>query len=478
MHAPVRKVSVAAALLSLLGGWVSVAVAGAPPVVAAATARPLPTAHAHYLRAATGAPPTTSDCRQQAGIACYSPAQMQNAYNLNPLFRRGLDGRGSTIVIVDSFGSPTIANDLKQFDNAFGLPDPPSFTVIQPAGTVPAYPNDPFGKVDRSTWAGETTLDVEWSHALAPGANILLVETPTPETEGVQGFPEIVQAENYVINHGLGDVISQSFAATEETFPSPQSILNLRSAFTNAQQHNVTVLAASGDSGSTGEFKDQSCCYTTPVSSWPSTDPLVTSIGGTQLHLDAAGDRNAPDNIWNDIAKLGVGAGAGGGGQSHVFGRPAFQDSVSGVVGAARGVPDVSMSAAVAGGVLAYSSFCDYSFVPANCAPTWTIYGGTSAATPEFAGVVAIADQAAGHRLGWLDPTLYQRGLGGLVDITRGNNTYTFCSAKCGKAGEVDTTVPGFRAVAGYDMASGLGTVDGVRFVSALCRANGGSACP
>jgi subtilase family serine protease len=469
MHAPVRKVAVTAALLSLIGGWVSVVVADAPPVVAAASAaRPLPMAHAHFLRAATGAPPTTRDCRQQAGVACYSPAQMQSAYNLNPLYKRGLDGRGSTIVIVDSFGSPTIANDLKQFDQAFGLPDPPSFNVIQPAGAVPAYPNDPFGRVDRSSWAGETTLDVEWSHAFAPGANILLVETPTSETEGVQGFPEIVQAENYVINHGLGDVISQSFGATEETFPSQQSLLNLRSAFTNAQQHNVTVLGASGDNGSTDLFKDQSCCYTTQVSSWPSSDPLVTSVGGTQLHLDAAGNRNAPDDVWNDIAKLGVGAGASGGGPSHVFSRPAFQDSVSAVVGAARGVPDVSMSAAVAGGVLVYSSFCDYSFSPPNCSPSWSIYGGTSEATPEFAGVVAIADQAAGHRLGWLNPVLYQRGLGGLVDITRGTNTFTFCSAKCGRANEVDTTVPGFKAVAGYDMSSGLGTVDANRFVSAV----------
>ena len=125
-------------------------------------------------------------------------------------------------MIVDSYGSPTIQSDLATFDAQFGLPAPPSFKIIQPAGAVPPYdPND-------STmigWAGETTLDVEWSHSIAPGANILLVETPVAETEGVAGFPQIVKAENYVINHHLGQVISQSFDATEETFPSAASLL-------------------------------------------------------------------------------------------------------------------------------------------------------------------------------------------------------------------------------------------------------------
>src|SRR5262249_24791332 len=150
-------------------------------------------------------PPTTATCEAQRHIACYQPFQLQKAYDLAPLFGRGIDGRGRTIVIVDSFGSPTIADDLKTFDQTFGLPDPPSFRVIQPAGAVPAFPQDPFGVGDRLGWAGETTLDVEWAHVIAPGARILLVETPTSETEGVQGFPEIVRAENFVIEHGLGD---------------------------------------------------------------------------------------------------------------------------------------------------------------------------------------------------------------------------------------------------------------------------------
>jgi subtilase family serine protease len=408
----------------------------------------------HILGPKFSSPPDTADCEAVFGIACYEPAQFQQAYDLKPLYAAGVTGAGETIVIVDSFGSPTIASDLTVFDQTFGLPDPPSFQIIQPAGPVAAYPADPFGAADRAGWAFETTLDVEWAHVMAPGANILLVETPTSETEGVQGFPEIVAAENYVINHNLGDVITQSFGATEQTFPSAQSILNLRSAFVNAQQNNVTVLGASGDNGATDDMSDLSCCFPFAVNSWPSSDPLVTSVGGTMLSLDANGNRTAPDVVWND------GFGAGGGGQSTVFSRPAFQDGVQNVVGAARGTPDISMSAAVDGAVDVFYSFDDYGQTPTATGPEWQIVGGTSEASPLFSGIVALADQAAGYRLGWLNPTLYARAGtldNGIVDVTSGNNSF---------AG-----VTGFDALPGYDMASGLGTVDAAAFVSNLAHA-------
>lgn len=438
----------------------------------------LPFAPPHMLKQTLSFPPDTNFCRQNIGISCYQPAQFQQAYDLKPLFNQGLTGTGSTIVIVDAFGSPTIANDLHVFDQTFGLPDPPHFQEIEPAGPVPAYPADPFGTADRSGWAVETTLDVEWSHVMAPGANILLVATPQSETEGVQGFPEIVTAENFVIDHNLGDVISQSFGATEQTFSSPQQILNLRSAFVNAQAHNVTVLGSSGDAGSTDLQADTTCCFPFRVNSWPSADPLVTSVGGTQLHLDSAGNRLAPDNVWNDFAVFGPDPGAGGGGPSAVFARPDFQSHVRNVVGNARGTPDVSLSAAVDGGVDFFYSFCDFSRndpstgQPPLCGPQWHIVGGTSEASPLFAGIVAIADQAAGHRVGYLNPTLYahasQHMKGGIVDITQGSNTYVFCSSNCGGPNEVDTTVPGFAAGPGYDMSSGLGTIDAAKLVAAL----------
>jgi subtilase family serine protease len=405
------------------------------------------------------APPTTADCLASAGIPCYAPFQLQRAYDLKPLYDRGLTGRGRTIVIVDAFGSPTAKQDLRRFDKDFGLPDPPSFRIIQPAGKVPAFdPND----ADMAGWAEETSLDVQWAHSIAPGANLLLVETPVSETEGVQGFPEIVSAENFVIDHNLGDVISQSFGATEETFPSAQSLLRLRSAFKNAAAHQVTVLGSSGDAGATDFELNLQDLFTHRVNSWPSSDPLVTSIGGTQLHLDAAGNRTAPDNVWNDQA-LFNGAAASGGGLSEIFARPGFQTVVRSTVGVHRGTPDISMSAAVDGGVLVRIGFSGGDGIT----PGYYIFGGTSESSPEFAGVVAIADQLAHRRLGLINPSLYRLGASGapgIVDVTRGDNTVTFTQ-------EGQTfTVEGFAAVKGYDLSSGWGTVDAARFVPELAR--------
>jgi subtilase family serine protease len=400
-------------------------------------------------------PPTTAFCLANLGLHCYQPAQLIKAYNLAPLHNAGITGAGKTIVIVDSFGSPTIANDLKVFDKTFGLPDPPSLTIRQDGGVVPPF--DPTNS-DMLGWADETTLDVEWSHVFAPGAKILLEETPIAETEGVQGFPEMMKAENFVIDHHLGDVISQSFGATEQTFPTKQSLLNLRSAYENAARHGVTVLASSGDDGATNAELNGSDLFPFPVVGWPSSDPLVTSVGGTMLDLDDSGNRLAPDVVWNDFDT--VGGGAGGGGTSTIFGRPSFQNGVRRVVGRSRGVPDISLSAAVDGAVVLY-----FSFEPSNVG--YHLVGGTSEASPEFAGIVAMADQVAHRSLGLLGNGLYRMAAlrrAGVVDVTQGNNTFGPFTNSDGTT----TTVQGFDAGPGYDLASGLGTLDAARFVPAL----------
>jgi subtilase family serine protease len=414
-------------------------------------------------------PPTTAQCETAIGIACYNPAQFQQAYNLNPLYHAGLDGAGKTIVIVDSFGSPTIAQDLATFDADNNLPAPPSLKIIQPVGQVPAYnPNDST----MGGWAVETSLDVEYSHAMAPGANILLVETPVAETEGVTGFPQIVEAENYVINRHLGDVISQSFGATEQTFPSRWSIYALRGAYFNALVHRVTVLGSSGDGGATDQTSDGVDYYPFRVNSWPSSDPLVTSVGGLQLHLDANGNQLAPPNVWNDTALFGSPA-AGGGGYSSVFDRPFYQDGVRPVVGDRRGTPDVSLSAAVDGAANVYMSFSN---PPQGITgPGYYLIGGTSEASPEFAGIVAIADQAAHHDLGLLNPALYaladrpsfgDRSGSGLTDVTLGNNSVSGTNS----GGQYDGpfSVTGFNATPGYDLSSGLGLPNGAALVAEL----------
>jgi subtilase family serine protease len=412
-------------------------------------------------------PPTTSQCVQEIGLACYSPQQIQTAYDTGPLYASGLDGSGQTIVIVDSYGYPHISEELAVFDHDFGLPAPPSFNIIQPAGTVPPY--NPTANPVEVGWAEETSLDVEYSHAMAPGANILLVETPVAETLGAHGFPEIVQAENYVIDHHLGNVISQSFAAPEQGFSSPSAIYGLRSAYVNAAANGVSVLAGSGDSGSTGPKTLTSegfpaTFFLHQVSDWPATDPLVTAVGGTQLHLNNAGDRTQPDSVWNDTSLFDSPT-AGSGGLSSVFPRPSYQNGVAATVGRSRGVPDVSLSAAVNGAALV---FLDKGAAqgPAGL----YLIGGTSEATPEFAGIVAIADQAAGHGLGLLNPQLYKlesEGAPGIVDVSAGTNTVTF------PQGGSTHTVPGFDAVNGYDLASGVGTIDAAQLVPELAGTSG-----
>jgi subtilase family serine protease len=422
---------------------------------------------AHFLDGVPSAPPTTAYCEEHYHIACYLPAQIRQAFNLPRLYRKGITGRGQTIIIVDSFGSPTVQRDLARFDRGARLPAPPSLKIIQPAGKVPPYKADS----NREGWAGETDLDVEYAHAIAPGAKILLVETPTSENEGTSGFPQIVLAEEYVINHHLGGVISQSFSATEQTFPAKRSLLALRGAYIDAARKGVTVLAASGDSGAADVKLNEVTYYLHPVTSWPDSDPLVTAVGGIRLHLDAAGDNTEPPTVWNDtynvpanefvVGNAGPNPLAGGGGKSVIFTRPAFQKGVAGVVGGRRGVPDISMSAACNGAADMYQSFPGQ---PAGWYPTC----GTSEATPEFAGIVALADQVAGHPLGVINPYLYQiaaRHQPGIVDVASGNNTVSFR-----QRGALHT-VYGFRARRGYSLAAGLGTVNALYFVPELARA-------
>lgn len=443
----------AVTLLAASGAVTATAPATTPPTAL----RPLSTLAS---RVVFPHPPTIAECRAvRTGRACYGPPQFQAAYNMTGLYSSGLDGRGKTIVIVDSFGSPTIKHDLAVFDKAYGLPAPPRFDIIQPAGKV----HVDIKNADQGGWGEETTLDVEYAHAMAPGANILLVETPVAETEGLVGIPEIVKAENYVISHHLGDVITQSFGATEETFPTAQALLRQRSAFQAAAAARIPVLASSGDAGVT-DAKWSGEYYPRRVNSWPSSDPLVTSVGGTEVHLNQRGVRTSPDTVWNQTSFYGD-AVAGGSGLSHIFARPAFQNPVAKLVGKHRGTPDISLSASTNGGAIVYIGFT--SPAAGVTGPGWYVFGGTSLASPLFSGVVAVAEQAAGRNLGPLNPALYnlgRRGAAGIPDITRGNTTVTF--TRNGKP----FTVKGYPAKHGYDLASGLGTVNGGPLVRELAR--------
>jgi subtilase family serine protease len=365
---------------------------------------------------------------------------MRKAYGVDALTEAGFVGKGETIVIIDSYGSPTIREDLKAFDKGYGLPDPPSFKILAPLGTVPFDPNNPT----QVNWAFEATLDVEWVHAMAPGAAIVLMTSPVAETEGVQGLPQFLALEKYAVDHQLGNVISQSWGATENTLfdaAGRQIVAQMEDFYKYASTQRVTVLASAGDSGSSNVKLDGVTLYPYPTVGYPASSPWVTAVGGTSLYASTEGQYSY-EFVWNEQG------GAGGGGISQLFDEPDYQVAslpagVSQQLGGQRGLPDVSYNADPYTGILIYLSFLG----PENAG--YYDIGGTSEGSPHWAGIVADLDQFARQPLGFLNPALY--AVGGLGqfgkygrDITVGGNSLN--------------NVPGYYAGPGWDPASGWGT--------------------
>jgi subtilase family serine protease len=486
----------------LFGFTGSLALAGtftAPATGAVVTAVAVYPTVSEYTQLTTSTtPPTQAQCAS-AGRRCFTPQTVRAAYNVGPLYASGYDGRGQTIAIVDSWGSDTIAHDLHVYNTAFGLQPMcgeegvtcttgmPTFNQLHlqgaPATKAPPPTSGGTGQEDKSLWALEVSLDVETAHAIAPMANILLVTTPTAETLGVQGFPQMIAAEQYVIDHHLATVISQSFASAEDAFSSFQSLENLRYAFKSAAQNGVTVLAASGDNGTANVKKSPvgqgGMLIPYPTVEWPASDPLVTGVGGTYLCTDpnntttrVVDSVDPPANCQAFPGKAEVGWTFSGGGFSHVFGKPSYQNTLpagSTPINTMRGVPDIGLQASARTGALVFISLppdgqsgliCG----SAPCSTGWYDIGGTSLSCPQWAGLVAIADQLNGGGLGLINPALYRIGANparyaaDFYDVTTGNNT-------------ADPSVPGYPATTGWDPITGLGTPNAANLVPDLVAA-------
>ena len=433
------------------------------PASAAAAASPWAGLTGIHVRPDVSLPPpgsnldlTLAECQALANINCYNPEQIEQAYNLNGLYSKHITGKGTTIVLIDAYGSPTIDDDLVQFDGDEGLPNP-SFRVIQPEGKVGAFDRN---NGDMAGWAGEATIDVDYSHAIAPGANIVLLETPN-ENPGT-----LANAVKYAVSHHLGNIISQSFGFPEQ-YLGASAIKAWDSIYRQAAAAHITVLASTGDEGAAGVDFSNETYYNNAVVDWPSSDPYVTALGGTSLNLSQNGTRISPDVVWNDTSSTAVNnflygddgpnPNATGGGKSAVFSRPSYQNGVKSVTGGSRGVPDIAMSGACDGTVQVYASFEGFE--------TWEPVCGTSEAAPLFAGIVALADQEAGHSLGFINPAIYKlyaEHAKGIVPVTSGNNTVDF---------QGGGTVRGYSARNGYSLVAGVGTVNGLLFVPELASA-------
>ncbi len=464
--------------------------AGTGAITAGHLPPPRPAIVEYQFLSGSTTPPGEADCRS-VGRRCFTSASMQNSYNLPPLYQAGHQGQGTTIAIIDSFGNPNMASDLANFNTQMGLPhmcgEPglacapgmPTFQHVFWDGVTqvkaPPPGSNGTGQQTRNIWALETSLDVEWAHTIAPMASILLVTTNPAETLGVQGFPAMMDAEQFVVDHHEATVISQSFAAAEESFGSTQSLLNLRHAYISAASSGVTVLGSSGDSGTANIMKEpvkNPATIPFPTVEWPASDPLVTGVGGTYLCTDPTtgtgiDSTDPPATCQNHPGVREIGWIGWGGGFSHVFSRPSYQDTLPAgptPVGAMRGVPDVGYQASSRTGVLVYDTapgFAGLRCPNGNpCSAGWYVVGGTSSSCPQWAGLVAIADQIAGHGLGLINPALYALASGPgygtyFYDVTTGNN-------------QADPSVPGYPATTGWDPVTGLGTPNAAALVPAL----------
>jgi subtilase family serine protease len=476
------------ATLSAFGAVTGMGIGAAAPAAVSALPLPKPLVSDYQFISAGETPPTEADC-EAVGRTCFTPQAVQSAYNVGPLYAAGNDGRAVTIAIVDSYGSDTMAHDLHVYDQAFGLapmcgeegvtcaPGMPTFSELSLNGSpaTKAQPGNGTHQEDKSAWALEVALDVETAHAMAPGANILLVHTNNAETLGVQGLPQMMKAEDYVVKNHLAQVITQSFGTAEEAFNGTASLLNLRYAFRDAAANGVTVLASSGDDGSAGSLKSPVAKGGTvlpdPSVGWPASDPLVTSVGGTYLCTDPTAATADPRTNYQ-VAGVGAkcasqifnpgGANAevawtfSGGGFSHVFARPSYQDSLpadSTPIGAMRGVPDIALQASAATGALVYLSLPPDGTNSNVGNSGWYDIGGTSLSSPQWAGLVAIAVQLNGGKgLGPINGALYS------LASNAGTYAADFFDIATGNDNNAGEGVPGFVAGTGWDPVTGLGT--------------------
>ncbi len=357
------------------------------------------------------APPNLPPCG-------YDSAELQTAYGLNQAYKKGWDGTGQTIVIVDAYGSNTIADDANTFSALNGLPALTSsnFQIFTPNGPVNCGTDCINGN-----WQFETTLDVEWAHSMAPGANIALV------LGADNSFTNLDIANLFAIENLLGNVISNSFGISEialiDFFPSELVVESSLSELAAALGINQDI--SSGDDGDFLAVDNADYGINSVSVEAGSSSPYATSVGGTSTFLTKA-DAIKLQTGWGlnftriadptpnppTIPPLAFGFNGGsGGGTSAFFAKPAYQSSLPGTF---RMVPDIAMNADPQTGV---EIIVTLSQVPGGQQYV-EVFGGTSLSCPMFSGLWAIANQAAGVPLGQAAPYLYSLTGNAIKDVT------------------------------------------------------------
>jgi subtilase family serine protease len=337
----------------------------------------------------------------------YKPAQIRHAYGIDQL---GVTGAGQKIAIVDAYGNQNIQTDLNTFCTQFGLK----------AATVTVLGNNVGG--NGNGWDLETSLDVEWAHAVAPDATIILSVAATASDS------DLLAAIDAAVAAGAS-VVSMSWGGTEWSTESGYD--------SHFNKPNVTFVASSGDSGELSSL---------PEVEWPAVSPYVVAVGGTSLYLDANGNRIAGPSGPSETAWS-----SSGGGLSSYYGLPSWQSGWN-IFASKRGVPDVSYAADPNTGLYVYCS----TYTP----PGWYQVGGTSAGAPQWAALIALANQGRSTALSG-NGDIYNSTIAGTPGTI---NQAHFVDISSGSNGSDPDDI----SVVGYDLVTGLGSPVANNLVPAL----------
>jgi subtilase family serine protease len=485
LRAPAAAVSVpsslASAVVAVIGldqsdAFLHTDRADAPPAAAFVNAPPC---SIYWAESSTSGLPTAYQQTTFPDVPCgYTPSQLQGAYGVDANIAAGNDGTGQTVAILDAYASPTILNDVNTYSALHGLPLLKSgqFKQVVAPGTF----NHPEAglKQDPQGWYGEETLDVEAVHTMAPGANIVFVGAPNDRRD-------LDAALNHAVDKGLAQIITNSYGYPTELLP-PGLVKPINDTLIQAAIQGIGVYFSSGDDG------DEIANIGFRSVDWPAASPWVTAVGGTTLAVTGGNNylfetgwgtkkSTLDSNHWTPNPPGNFIYGSGGG-TSRIFPQPFYQvgvvpPAISGYFGGSgRAVPDVAMVGDPNSGMLEGQT---QTFPDGSTAYSEYRIGGTSLSSPLFAGLMALADQAAGQPHGFANPALYAAAaFGGYRDIIDPTSTvavvrFDFNNQVDASAG-ISTSLRTanqtgtLHTIAGYDDVTGLGTPIGATLIQLL----------
>jgi subtilase family serine protease len=407
----------------------------------------------------------------------YSPAQIQSAYGISGALAAGIDGSGQTVVVIDAFASPTIGKDIQTYSARHGLPPASLTETVLPGPCRTACRRD-----DQQGWYGEETLDIDAVHTTAPRAAIHYVGA----RDAGKGLDEALA---FVLDNRLGSIVTNSYGFIGESLGAT-AIRVGEQLNQQAVAEGIGLYFASGDGGDEHRPPPDGAGYVTP--DYPGSSPNVTAVGGTSLGIGPNANyrfetgwgtfkTDKKRKRWKPSAPGKFFYGSGGG-TSRLFSEPDYQVSVvppalAGKYGGpGRVVPDVAMDGDPTTGILVGQT---QKFPNGKRRYAEARYGGTSLSSPLFAGVMALADQAAGHAHGFANPALYSlAGTGAFRDVLPSSSALAairrdFVNGVNRKRGfkvslrtfDRDSSL---RTAPGFDNVTGIGSPNGAAFINAL----------